>query len=40
MADMKTKRPNWKILNQVRRERAEKKWRAQYREVEPGVFVK
>ncbi len=33
-------KPNWAIINQVRREKAAKCERAQYREIEPGVWIK
>lgn len=34
------KRPNWKIINKIKREKDEARFQGQYREVEPHVFLK
>ncbi len=34
------RRPNWKIINQVRREKKERNYQNSFRQVEPGVYIK
>lgn len=40
MKKPRIRKPNWAIINQVRKEKREAAERRQYREVEPGVFIK
>ena len=40
MERVKRRKPNWAIINRISKEKAAKRDRDQYREVEPGVFIK